>query len=146
MDIYSGPEMAVGDAFIPAKSKSGRDVRVPVVGLVTASGDPVEFGTAETVMLITNGVSAGAKAVHGGDYLARAIATNWQGASVKIQFLDLDKTTWSDMVNPDGSAVAAFTANRTQPLVAPSNATLRAVVTGGAPTGLYVAVSLVPAS
>lgn len=97
----------------------------------------------ETLNLVVNNGVADAQTVYGGDYLIRAMAINWNGASVTIQYLDADKVTYTPLTNQDGSAVAPFTANRTQAVTLGSNSVLRAVITG-TPTGLYIAASRIP--
>jgi hypothetical protein len=144
MDLYSAGSLGGGMGVVPVTFKNGRSGSVPVTVSIGLDGNPAPIGgKQETITLVSNSADQGAKSGYGGDYQARAFATNWAGGSAKLQFLDADGATYTDLANPDGSAVAAFTANRTQPLGLGSNAKIRAVVTG-APAGLYIVVSRQP--
>jgi len=108
------------------------------------SGAPVQYGSKqETLPLVNNSVASPPQTAFGGDYQIRAVASNWNGGSAKIQFLDADGSTYSDLTNQDGSAVTPFTANRTQPTGLGSNAIIKAVITGS-PVGLFIVASRMP--
>lgn len=112
--------------------------------LADDDGLPIKLTSVqEKALLVVNSVATAPQTVYGGDYLIRATASNWNSASVTIQYLDEDGATYTALTNTDGSAVAPFTANRTQPVTLGSNAQLRAVITGS-PTGLYIAASRIP--
>jgi hypothetical protein len=141
--IYSAGEIGGASAVTPIKDLRGRDVKAPVMVLVDGNGRPTGGGVQETLTLVANSVATAGQSAYGGDYQARAFATDWAGGSAKLQFLDADGQTWTDLANADGSAVAPFTANRTQVLGLGSNASIRAVITG-APVKLYIVVSRQP--
>jgi|GEM_PF-6528210 len=100
----------------------------------------------ETLTLASNVSAAGNQppvTAYGGDYVVRAFATNWNSATAKLQFLDADGTTWSDLTKADGTALTPFSANTTLSAGFGSAAQLRLAVTG-TPTGLYVTASRIP--
>lgn len=130
------------DAAYPVTVPGGGVAYAPFSVSGDANGNAVV--SRESLALVTNNTVAPAQSAYGGDYYIRAIATNWNSASVRIQFLDVDGATWTNLQNVDGTDVTPFTANRTQVTGLGSNASIRAVVTG-APTGLYVKADRVPA-
>lgn len=105
-------------------------------------------GIRENVALASNVSAAGnypadAATVYGGDYIARVFAPAWNGATAKLQFLDADGTTYSDLLKADGTAAAPFSANGQIAIGLGSNSRVRLVVTG-TPTGLYANLSRLP--
>lgn len=106
-------------------------------------GDPkTRTGSAaesEPVLLVIDGAVQGNKNLYGGDYYARFTATNWNGASVKLQARDANNVTMYDVATPANVAFSA-TANVTQGFGFGRNAEVTAVITGN-PTGLYVSLS-----
>ena len=73
----------------------------------------------------------------GGGFYAFAVLGTFGGATVKLQILGPDATTYMDI---DSSI--ALTAAGVQGVDLPAGATVKAVVTGGAPSGLYASLSL----
>lgn len=139
--------MAVTSAYDTAKfadSSGSQREALGVVILGGVGGAPVQIGSKqETLALVSNSVASSPQTAFGGDYQIRAFASNWSGGSAKVQFLDADGSTYTDLTNQDGSAVTPFTANRTQPSGLGSNAIVRAVITGS-PTGLFIIASRMP--
>lgn len=132
------------DAAFPVPLPDGRTSYLGGAIVVDQAGNPLQVGSKqETLNLANNSVSAGPQTAFGGDYQIRAVASNWNGGSAKIQFLDADGSTYTDLTNQDGSAVTPFTANRTQPTGLGSNAIIKAVITGS-PVGLFIVASRMP--
>lgn len=111
---------------------------IPVIG-VNARGEVIGFGTKGQYTLLTNVSALGAgpqtSPVSGGDYLWRATATNWNGATATLQFLDLDGTTWTN-VKDSANADVTLTSNSQKPIGIAQGSVLRVNVSGTAPTGL----------
>lgn len=143
MTLYTDNALGGGRAVALIKDAAGKDVKASVVVLVDQAGNATGSGVQETLSLVANSVVAAGRQAYGGNYQARAFASNWAGASAKLQFLDADGATWTDFANADGSAMAPFTANRTQTLALGSYAQIRVLVTG-APTGLFINASRQP--
>lgn len=100
-------------------------------------------GVRENVSLAANVSAAGnqpAATVYGGDYILRVMATAWNSATAKLQFVDADGSTFSDLTAANGSALTPLSANGQVALGLGSNARVRLVVTG-TPTGLYATLS-----
>ena len=66
--------------------------------------------------------------VRGGSYIWAVTATAWNGATVKLQAVGPDGTTYLD--------IDSLTANGTKGVVIGEAATVRLAASGGAPTGI----------
>ncbi|RWX78275.1 hypothetical protein EPK99_06480 [Neorhizobium lilium] len=112
---------------------------IPVIG-VNAAGQVVGFGSKGQYVLLTNQAAIGngpsAGPVSGGDYIWRVTATNWNGATATLQFLDLDGTTWSNVKKADGTTDVTLTANGSVPIGIAQGSVLRVAVTAAAPTAM----------
>lgn len=138
------PSGKQGPVLVEVLLTDGSKAVLPATALVDAAGQLLR--PQETLQLAANVGAAGnqpAVSAYGGNYLVRAFATSWAGASAKLQFLDADGTTWSDLTKEDNTALTPFSANATLAIGLGSNAGLRLVVTG-APAGLYVTASRMP--
>lgn len=91
----------------------------------------VQIGGA-TYQLLTNVAVTGAAVtgIAGGEYLW-AVAGTFGGATVKLQYLGPDGTTYIDVPSASLTAVGAVLVR------IGANASVKAVVTGGTPSGLY---------
>lgn len=90
------------------------------------------------VALINNAAATGAdtKIGQGGLYAFSVVGT-FSGASIKLQLKAGDGATWVDI--PD----TTFTAAGVVGVYIPAGANVRAVVTGGPPSGIYAHIQLV---
>lgn len=144
MPIVDRDALNGGAAAIPVTFAGGGRGHIPTVALVGADGR--ELVEREVVPLAMNVSAAGAQpaaTLYGGDYHVRVFAAAWNGGSAKLQFLDADGATWSDVTTPAGAAVAPLTANGSIYSGMGSDARVRLVVTG-TPTGLYATASRMP--
>lgn len=107
---------------------------IPVINVGT-DGIAVGANAKQQYTLLTNqaaiGNGAQAGPISGGDYVWRTTATNWNGSTATLQFLDLDGTTWAAV-----TGVTAMTANGQQSIGAAQGSILRVAVTAAAPTGM----------
>lgn len=88
--------------------------------------------------LISNGTATGgAVQWAGGRGFVAAVASAWNGATVALQVVGPDGSTWMD-------AATALSANGGSAFNLPPGR-IRAAVTGGPPTGVYVSVEQVRA-
>lgn len=118
----------------------GRPLTPQFVRMVNAAGDDAQSaGKQETLTLITNNTPAAAQSAYGGDYVWSVQGT-FNGASVQLQSLGPDGTTY---MNIGAAKTAADTTGGTGVGLG-SNATVRAVITGGPPTGIYATLSRLP--
>jgi hypothetical protein len=88
--------------------------------------------------LLTNVAVTGAAIVMpaGGTYSFAVVGT-FGGATVNLQILGPDGVTYIDI------AGASFTANGVMSVDLPAGATVKAKITGGAPSGIYATLSLI---
>lgn len=97
------------------------------------------MGIRETITLLSNVAAAGdgpnVSISRGGSYLYMVTGT-FGGTSSQLQILGPDGVTFV----PHGAAIAA---NGQARVDIPSGATVRTVLTGGAPTGMYASLGLV---
>lgn len=105
--------------------------------LVDGSGNYIEPGAKRAYTLASAGTLSNAVNVSGGRYFWAAESTNWNGATVTLQRLGQDGTTWRAVRNAADTADVALTANGSVDLLVGQGATLRVVVTGGPSTALY---------
>lgn len=93
-----------------------------------------------SVPILANVVATGAAVVvgQGGFYSFAVSASAWAGATVKLQILGPDGTTFMDI-----DTALAFTANGIQGVELPAGATVKGVISGGPPTSVYATLSLV---
>lgn len=111
---------------------------LPVIAVETA-GNVTGFGAKAQYVLLTaqsaigNGPAVGP--MNGGDYLWRATATNWNGATATLQFLDLDGSTWAN-VKDGANADVTLTANGSKAIGIAQGTMLRVAVTAAAPTNM----------
>lgn len=109
-------------------------INYPRFVMADADGNPVDAGgSPKTYTLLTaagNGNGTAVTGIRGGDYVWRVSGT-FGGATVTLQQLDLDGTTWVNVRNAADSAdVTRTTAGQTGIGVG-QGASLRAVVSGG---------------
>jgi len=110
------------------------------VWLSDDDGNPLSTGgRQETLALITNNVAAAAQTAYGGDYVWSVVGT-FGGASVQLQSLSPDGTTYQNI----GAAKTAPDTTGGTGVGLGSNATVRATITGGTPSGLYASLSRIP--
>lgn len=108
--------------------------------LADDDGNPVSAGgRQETLTLIANNTPAAAQTAYGGDYVWSVQGT-FNGASVQLQSLGPDGTTYMNI----GPAKTAPDTTGGTGVGLGSNATVRAVITGGPPTGIYATLSRLP--
>ncbi|ANC85460.1 hypothetical protein [Sphingomonas sp. NIC1] len=81
-----------------------------------------------------------ATTVYGGTYVFSAMANNWNGASVQLQALGPDGTTYQNL----GSPKTANDATGGTSVTLGSNSVVRVNVTAANPTGLFATLSRVP--
>jgi len=93
----------------------------------------------ETLTLISNNVAAAAQSAYGGDYVFSVQGT-FGGASVQLQALGPDGATYMNI----GAAKTAPDTTGGTGVGIGSNATVRATITGGTPSGLYATLSRLP--
>lgn len=72
-----------------------------------------------------------------GSYLLSLVASDWNGATIKLRYLGPDGVTWLDALAADGVTAAALTANGTIGVVVGSGASLHLIASGGNPEGVY---------
>lgn len=89
-------------------------------------------------LLINNAAATGPAVVlqQGGLYSFNTVGT-FSGATIKLQILGPDDTTYVDVPS------ASFTAAGVMGVYLPAGATVKAVVTGGPPSGIYSSLALV---
>jgi len=87
--------------------------------------------------LLSNATATGQStvAVMGGDYLWRAEASNWNGATATLQFLGLDGATWYNLTD-DANAPVTLTANGQKAIGVAQGSFVRVSITGGPPTAM----------
>ena len=96
------------------------------------------MGVNQTYMLINNAaVTSAALKVAGGLY-AFAVDGTFGGATVKLQILSPDGASYLDI-----DAALSLTAEGIQAVDLPGGATVKAVVTGGAPANLYASLGFI---
>ena len=78
--------------------------------------------------------------VAGGDYIWRAEASNWNGATATLQFLGLDGSTWFPVRNAANSADIALTANGSVAIGVAQGSILRVNITAANPTAFNSAL------
>lgn len=101
-------------------------------------------GSVRENALLANAVSAQGNqpttTVYGGTYVFSVMASNWNGASVQLQALGPDSTTYQNL----GSPKTANDATGGTSVTLGSNSVVRVNVTGANPTGLFATLSRVP--
>lgn len=128
------------DAAYPLPVPAGGTGYASVCILVDASGAPVQVGSKqETLNLINNNVAAQPQTAFGGDYIWSVVGT-FAGASVQLQALGPDGATYQSI----GAAKTAPDTTGGTGVGLGTNATVRATVTGGSPTGLFATLSRIP--
>jgi hypothetical protein len=88
--------------------------------------------------LLINASATGVPVLVNGGRRVFSVVGTFGGATVTLQWQDQDTGTWVDVPN------AAFTAPGTAAVDVGERSTVRANVTGGAPSGLYAKLSRVP--
>ncbi|WP_061780741.1 hypothetical protein [Sphingomonas sanguinis] len=139
VDIYAGSELALGEAAVPVIAKSGKAARAPAMVLIRPDGSAIDTERQDNLSLIKANVVAPAQKVKGGDYYWTVVGT-FNGASVQLQALGPDEQTWLNI----GPAKTASDTTATAGVGIGCNAIVRASVTGGAPSGLFASLNLVP--
>jgi hypothetical protein len=110
------------------------------VWIADDDGNPLLVGgRQETLNLITNNVVQPPQQAYGGDYVWSVQGT-FGGASVQLQSLGPDGATYQNI----GAAKTAPDTNGGTGVGLGSNATVRATVTGGTPSGIYASLSRLP--
>lgn len=144
MKIYDRHALNRGAAVTPVTDVNGSDVMATLVVPVGADGLPAV--ARENLALVTNNTVAAPQSAYGGDYTISASASAWGGASAQVQYLGPDGATYFDLGRPRTANDVNDPANANAPQLVglSSNARIRCVVTG-APTGLYLSVSRLPA-
>lgn len=118
-------ERAASDTETPARTVTEVYFIDPVTKLPVGPG----------VSSLTYDISAeqATEGVRGGSYIWAATATAWGGATVTLQALGPDGTTWL--------SVDSLTANGAKGVVVGEGATLQLAISGGAPTALATSLS-----
>lgn len=98
------------------------------------------YDLAAGVTIASGEASEPIEGVASGSYMLAMVATAWNGATVKLQFLGPDEATWMDAKDTADNA-AQLAANGQFGVVVGGNATLRLSASGGAPTGIYAKLS-----
>jgi len=92
----------------------------------------------QSVFLINNGSATSSAAIWYGGAGVFSVVGTFSGATIKLQFLGGDNTTWID-VGVDTTLTAAGAGGFILP-----QAQIRAVVTGGPPSGIYAVAASIP--
>ncbi|PIB96502.1 hypothetical protein [Caulobacter sp. X] len=106
----------------------------------TPIGGFLGYDLAAGVTISAGQTTAPVEGVAAGSYLLAILATNWNGATIKLKFLGPDGVTNMDAKDAEGNA-ASLSANGHLGVVVGGNATLCLEATGGAPTGVYASIS-----
>lgn len=113
---------------------------IPSLQVTDAAGTAIQFGSKqEALTLIANNVVANPQSAFGGDYIWSVVGT-FGGASVQLQALGPDGATYQNI----GAAKTAPDTTGGTGVGLGTNATVKAVVTGGTPTGLFATLSRIP--
>lgn len=113
---------------------------IPSSQITDGAGNAIQFGSKqETLTLINNNVAAQPQTAFGGDYIWSVVGT-FGGASVQLQALGPDGATYQNI----GAAKTAPDATGGTGVGLGTNAVVKAVVTGGTPTGLFATLSRIP--
>lgn len=104
-----------------------------------------EGGVRENLTLASNVGAQGSfpatgTTAYGGDYIFTVSAANFNGASVQLQALGPDGTTYQNI----GAAKTANDTTGGTGVGLGSNARVRVTVSGGTPSGLYALLSRLP--
>lgn len=94
--------------------------------------------TKKQYTLLTNATATGSQVgpIDGGDYVWRAEASNWNGATATLQFLGLDGTTWYPVRNAANTADVTLTANGQVAIGIAQGSFLRVAISVAVPTGV----------
>lgn len=133
---YDEPDRSAGDCRVP------NPLSLPLVRIADLSGDPAAPGGApQAYTLLTNASATGAPAtgIRGGDYIWRVEGT-FGGATVTLQTLGLDGTTWINVRNAANTADVTATAATSIGIGIGQGASVRAAISGG--TGVSINSSL----
>lgn len=103
----------------------------------TAAFDKKQYTLLTNQAAVGNGPSTGP--ISGGDYIWRAEAANWNGATATLQYLGLDGVTWFN-VKDSANADVALTANGSKGVGIAQGSFLRVAVAAAAPTAMNSAV------
>ncbi len=104
------------------------------------TGLPYRAGSIqENIPLIVNNVATASRSAYGGDYVWN-VQGAFGGASVQLQALGPDGLTYQNI----GAAKTAPDTTGGTGVGLGSNATVRATITGGTPSGLYASLSRLP--
>jgi hypothetical protein len=95
------------------------------------------------MLLLSNASATGSTATWPGGRGFFTLAGTVGGATIKIQLLGPDGTTFLDAVKLDGTTAASMTAVGCLELEMPP-AQIKATVTGGSPSGLYARLERMP--
>lgn len=95
------------------------------------------MGINYTTTLLSNASATGSAASVRGGLHAFAVDGTFSGATVKLQLLSPDGVSFIDV--PD----ASFTVEGVIGVELPGGSTVKAVITGGPPSGIYATLSLV---
>lgn len=96
------------------------------------------MGINQTYALISNGTATGAAFKVNGGLYAFSVQGTFSGATVKLQILGPDGATYQDI-----DAALALTAAGIQGVDLPGGATVKAVVSGGPPSGIYANLAFI---
>lgn len=103
-------------------------------------GGYLSYDLAAGVTIAAGQASLPVDGIAAGSYMLAMVATAWNGATVKLQFLGPDETTWMDAKDTAGNT-AQLSANGQFGVVVGGNASLRLSASGGAPAGVYAKLS-----
>lgn len=119
-----------------AGNKTAEDVFIR--GVANADGSTSSLSAKRQYTLLTNATATGDQTgpVDGGDYVWRAEASNWNGATATLQFLGLDGSTWFPVRNAANTADVTLTANGQVGVGVGQGSYLRVAISGAVPTGV----------
>ena len=125
------------------KSYSNLDKPVQLVEIVRDNGDGTGAATSPAgktqYTLLSNATATGSQVgpIDGGDYIWRAEASNWNGATATLQFRGLDGTSWFNVRNAANTADVTLTANGQVGVGVGQGSLLRVAISGAVPAGVY---------
>lgn len=109
---------------------------VDVNGDSITPANSLSYALANNVPISSGGSLPAVTGIKGGSYILAISATAFNGATIKLQVLLPDGSTWVDLTG------ASATSNTPGiGIVLGSNSSVRLAATGGAPTGVYATLS-----
>lgn len=132
-------------ATLPASPNySGRPTAVVIVNddanpFASDGGSKLSLASNATITAGQSLPANGVLMARGGDYRWQVIASNFNGATLSLEALAPDGTTWIPF-----DPVATLTANGGKNVGIPNGSTIRMTATGGAPAGVYATLSRIP--